>query len=71
MLAGKTTLAMSLLDKLNLNYLSIDDIKTKRRNGVKVTLKDDSEIVNAVVKKLQYLKKEYRVVLEGFPENVN
>jgi len=59
------------MGKVNLNYIDINNVKTKRRNGVKVVLEDDSDIVNAVVKKLQYLKTEYRVALEGFPENVD
>lgn len=69
--AGKTRLAKHLCDRYNISYFSLQNIKTKLRAGRKIELTDNVEIVNALVKKLQYLKSEYRVFIDGFPENID
>lgn len=69
--SGKTSISKYLGVKYNLTWVSIESVKHVQKKGKKpITLVDDLEIASALVAYLQNLREEYRVIVEGFPENL-
>lgn len=70
--SGKSSICNYLAVRYNLTWIPLDAIKSIKKKGKKpVVLTDDLEIVANVVSTLQNLREEYRVIIEGFPENIN
>lgn len=68
--SGKSTVCSYLVSRFNLHYISLDEIKRKGKGKSSITLSNDYEITDALIKRLQNLRNQYRVVIEGFPENL-
>lgn len=69
--SGKSSICKFVSSRYFLTWLSIESIKTIQKKGKKpFVLTDDLEIVTQVITVLQNLREEYRVIIEGFPENI-
>ena len=70
--SGKTCISKYIGSKYNLTWISLESVKNVHKKAKKpVLLTDDLEITNALVSHLQNLREEYRVIVEGFPENIH